>query len=237
MQRQAWPGLMKTVLALEHAQLPASLHFQNLNPHIELKDSPFFVNSKLTDWAANGSPRRAGVTALGIGGTNAHVVLEEAPPPVEPRTDKALAVADVSAKTDSAAEHALYQSRRLPARASRTELWPTLPSPARLAAMHFRIAAHWSSRIREKQSVRWQQVERKQFASGVAATPRPPVVFLFSGQGSQYADMGRDLYENEPVFRETLDLCAQHLLEPLGTRSASGALSAAKRKKRPRQKS
>src|ERR1035438_84975 len=80
-------GLMKTVLALEHAQLPASLNFQTLNPHIELKDSPFFVNSKLTDWPSNGAPRRAGVTALGIGGTNAHVVLEEAQPlPAESRS-------------------------------------------------------------------------------------------------------------------------------------------------------
>src|SRR3984893_54857 len=99
-------GLMKTVLALEYRQIPASLHFQNLNPHIELEGSPFFVNSQLSDWPFSGSPRRAGVTSLGIGGTNAHVVLEEAPPPVESQQTKAYHVLVVSAKTDGAVERA-----------------------------------------------------------------------------------------------------------------------------------
>ena len=72
-------GLIKTALAVEHAQLPPSLHFTTINPHIEIGGSPFYVNSKLADWPASASPRRAGVTSLGIGGTNAHIVLEEAP--------------------------------------------------------------------------------------------------------------------------------------------------------------
>src|SRR5208283_628893 len=71
-------GLIKTVLAFEHAQLPPSLHFQKPNPLIDFQSSPFYVNSQLTDWPSNGSLRRAGVTSLGIGGTNAHIVLEEA---------------------------------------------------------------------------------------------------------------------------------------------------------------
>ena len=116
MQRQASPVLMKTVLALEHRQIPASLHFQNLNPHIELNGSPFFVNSQLSDWPSTGSPRRAGVTSLGIGGTNAHVVLEEAPPPVESQQTKPYQLLIVSAKTDSAAEQCVHQSRHLPPR-------------------------------------------------------------------------------------------------------------------------
>ena len=78
-------GLIKTVLALEHAQIPASLHFEKLNPHIELEGSPFYVNNELADWPSTAAPRRAGVTSLGIGGTNAHVVLEEAPQPSRSR--------------------------------------------------------------------------------------------------------------------------------------------------------
>ena len=71
-------GLIKTVLALRHRQLPASLHFQKPNPQIDFQNSPFYVNGALTDWKSDGRPRRAGVTSLGIGGTNAHVILEEA---------------------------------------------------------------------------------------------------------------------------------------------------------------
>ncbi|MGA3265020.1 MAG: type I polyketide synthase, partial [Terracidiphilus sp.] len=209
-------GLMKTVLALEHAQLPPSLHFQKLNPHIELKGSPFFINSKLTGWPASGAPRRAGVTSLGIGGTNAHVVLEEAPPqPVEPRTTKPWQLLTVSAKTEAAVERALANL------ANYLHAHPELSLAdaaftcqlGRHAFPHRRAVAVENTR----QAVSaLAQAERKQIASGVAAAAAPPVVFMFSGQGSQYADMGRELYENEPVFRETLDLCAQYLLEPLG---------------------
>src|SRR6185503_14632762 len=72
-------GLIKTVLALEHKQLPPSLNFTHANPNIDFGDSPFFVNTELTAWQTNGMPRRAGVSSFGIGGTNVHVVLEETP--------------------------------------------------------------------------------------------------------------------------------------------------------------
>ena len=72
-------GLIKTVLALHHKMLPPSLHFEQPNPQIDFAHSPFYVNTRLSDWKPEGSPRRAGVSSLGIGGTNAHVVLEEAP--------------------------------------------------------------------------------------------------------------------------------------------------------------
>ncbi len=72
-------GLIKTVLALKHQQIPPSLHFQEPSPQIDFANSPFYVNTKLTEWTTNGIPRRAGVSSFGIGGTNAHVILEEAP--------------------------------------------------------------------------------------------------------------------------------------------------------------
>jgi acyl transferase domain-containing protein len=73
-------GLIKTVLALHHKLLPPSLHFETPNPQIDFENSPFYVNTKLSEWKANGTPRRAGVSSFGFGGTNAHVILEEAPP-------------------------------------------------------------------------------------------------------------------------------------------------------------
>ena len=72
-------GLIKTVLALKHKLIPPSLHFQEPNPEIDFTNSPFYVNTKLSEWKTNSIPRRAGVSSFGIGGTNAHVILEEAP--------------------------------------------------------------------------------------------------------------------------------------------------------------
>src|SRR5262249_41614190 len=77
-------GLIKTVMAIPNRQFPASLNFQKANPQIDFQNSPFYVNTSLAEWKSDDEPRRAGVTSLGIGGTNAHVVLEEAPDPVRP---------------------------------------------------------------------------------------------------------------------------------------------------------
>jgi acyl transferase domain-containing protein/thioesterase domain-containing protein/acyl carrier protein len=208
-------GLMKTVLALEHAQLPPSLHFQNLNPHIELQDSPFFINSKLADWPSNGSPRRAAVTALGIGGTNAHVVLEEAPRPAESGHTKPYQLLTVSAKTEGAVERALGN------------LVAHLHSHAELSladvAFTCQLGRHAFPHRRALVVADTPEAiaallpsEPKQIAAGVATRTASEAVFMFSGQGSQYVNMGREMYEHEPVFRETLSLCAQHLQQSLG---------------------
>jgi acyl transferase domain-containing protein/thioesterase domain-containing protein/acyl carrier protein len=208
-------GLIKTVLALQHAQLPPSLHFQNLNPHIELKDSPFFVNNRLTDWPSNGAPRRAGVTALGIGGTNAHVVLEEAPHPALSRQVRPYQLLTVSAKSGEAADQAFSNL------AAHLQAHPELNLAdvaytcqlGRYAFPHRRALAVEDTR---DAIAALSSVGSKPFASGVAARTAPQVVFMFSGQGSQYVNMGRELYRHEPVFRQTLDLCARQLQKPLG---------------------
>jgi acyl transferase domain-containing protein/thioesterase domain-containing protein len=208
-------GLIKTVLSLEHAQLPPTLHFQNLNPHIEPKDSPFFVSSKLADWPANGKPRRAGVTALGIGGTNAHVVLEEAPPTAMPRRTSPYQLLTVSAKTEAAAERAWNNL------AAHLHSHPEL----NLADVAFtcQLGRH-EFPFRHGQVVEDSReavsllatAENRHFVSAVDAKVTPPLTFMFSGQGSQYVNMGRELYDNEPVFHDCLDLCSLHLLEHLG---------------------
>ncbi|MGA2671641.1 MAG: SDR family NAD(P)-dependent oxidoreductase [Terracidiphilus sp.] len=208
-------GLIKTVLSLEHAQLPPSLHFQNLNPHIELKDSPFFVNNRLIDWPSNGSPRRAGVTALGIGGTNAHVVLEEAPQPSHSRQARPYQLLTVSAKTEDAADQAFNNL------AAHLHAYPelSLADVAYTCQLGRHAFPHRRALAVEDTPEAIAAVSgagRKQFASGVAARTAPPVVFMFSGQGSQYVNMGRELYQQEPVFRETLDFCARQLQKPLG---------------------
>jgi len=208
-------SLIKTVLSLEHAQLPASLHFAQLNPYIELKGSPFFVNGQLLDWPSSGSPRRAGVTALGIGGTNAHVVLEEALRPAVERKTGPYQLLVVSAKTESALERAFSNL------AGHLQSHPEVKladaaytcQVGRQRFHHRRALVVEDSREAVNGLV---HSDRKRFATGVAGKASPAVAFLFSGQGSQYVNMGRELYAHQPVFRETLDLCAAHLAEPLG---------------------
>jgi len=204
-------GLIKTALALENKQIPASLHFEKPNPMIDFADSPFFVNAKLANWAAGNAPRRAGVTSLGIGGTNAHVILEEAPPLPLAQGEKPFQLLTVSAKTETALKNSCNNL------ASYIADNPSL----RLADIAFTLqAGRKEFPIRRAfvaadhaQAVRALRDEepRNALASKTVADS-PHIVFLFSGQGSQYVGMCRGLYESERVFRENFDRCAASLL-------------------------
>jgi polyketide synthase PksJ len=204
-------SLIKTVLALEHAQIPASLHFEKINPHIELEGGPFYVNSKLADWPSAATPRCAGVTSLGIGGTNAHVILEEAPAVPLTREQKPYQILTVSAKTEAAADQAFANL------AAHLAAHPELNLAdvaftcqlGRTAFPHRRAAVLEDTR---ESIAALAGLDRKKLIAGTAERAAP--VFLFSGQGSQYVNTGRELNENEAVFREALDLCANHLREP-----------------------
>jgi acyl transferase domain-containing protein len=208
-------GLIKTVLALEHAQLPPSLHFQNPNPHIEFQDSPFFVNNELRDWPAKGSPRRAGVTSLGIGGTNAHVILEEAPAHFDSRQARHYELLTISAMSESALERAFENLT------AHLDTHPEInladaSFTCQLGRHAFPHRRAWVVDCdREAIGVNSKPGHRG-FVSGVAVSPAPRVAFMFSGQGSQHVNMGRELYEHETVFRESMDHCAEHLQEHLG---------------------
>jgi acyl transferase domain-containing protein len=207
-------GLIKTALALEHAQIPASLHFQNPNPHIEFANSPFVVNHQLADWKSSGSPRRAGVTSLGIGGTNAHVVLEQAPALELKRSSKPYQLIPISAKTDSALQSA--SANLITFLSAHPDV--TLADAAFTCQAGRQFFAHRRAFVVEDQPdsmSAFSSSDRKNIASGTASGSAPPVAFMFSGQGSQHVNMGLELYQNENVFRESLDHCAKHLLGAL----------------------
>lgn len=203
-------GLIKTVLMLKNKLMAPSLHFENPNPQIDFKNSPFFVNTKLTAWKTESIPRRAGVSSFGMGGTNAHVILEEA-----------------------------LESVSLPSPRSHQLLLLSAKTPTALEAITTNLAEHFKQHpgLNLADAVYTLQIGRSLFeqrrmivcsdlADAVLAmgeqknervithTSKPgdkPVVFMFPGQGAQYVDMALELYEDEPIFRKQVDLCASLL--------------------------
>ena len=207
-------GLIKTVLALEHRQLPPSLHFVKPNPRIDFASSPFYVNQRAAEWPQGRTPRRAGVTSLGIGGTNAHVVLEQAPRVAPSGESRPWQVLTLSAKTATALEAA---SRNL---AEHLEQHPELPLAdvaftghvGRKAFPHRRALV---CRTHQEAVASLRGVSGKQDFRGQPAQ-QTGIAFLFPGQGAQYANMARGIYESEPVFRAQVDQCAEQLHRELG---------------------
>ncbi len=203
-------GLIKTVLALEHKQLPPSLNFTHPNPNIDFAGSPFFVNTELNAWQTNGTPRRAGVSSFGIGGTNVHVVLEEAPR-VETRPSQTLQLLTLSAKTATALEAArmnLAAYLKQNAEINLADVAFTLQTGRRSFAHRLALVC----RDAEEAAVALE--EARQLHTGVQKSSQtPPVAFMFTGQGAQYVQMARELYETEKSFRKDVDHCCE-ILEP-----------------------
>ncbi|MEL6554840.1 MAG: beta-ketoacyl synthase N-terminal-like domain-containing protein [Cyanobacteria bacterium J06621_11] len=213
-------GFIKTVLALKHQQIPATLHFQQPNPNIDFDNSPFYVNAALTDWVSTDSPRRAGVSSFGIGGTNAHIVLEEAPidtvEDVEPASPQILVL---SAKTPSAlaiasTNLASYLTQTLLSEGNFSKLTkpeltkPTLAEVAHTLQIGRAELAYRCAVVCDNLS---DAVDQLQHSGSQVCNEQPSLVFLFSGQGSQHTDMARGLYETQAVFKQTLDRCAELL--------------------------
>ncbi len=199
-------GLIKTVLALQHQKIPPTLFYHKLNPNIQLNDSPFYINSSLKPWDAAGK-RFAGISSFGVGGTNVHVVLEEfVTKPIEAGTSKPLALITWSAKTDTslgnyAKKLAEYAKQNPDAAAA--DIAYTLPSTrADLNMRRFVIAGDSASLQAKLLSENIDASTTKKLSSIPSE-----IVFMFPGQGSQYVNMGRDLYDNEPVFKAAFDEC------------------------------
>lgn len=203
-------SFIKVVLSLQNQIIPLSLHFQSPNPEIDFSNSPFYVNNKLHEWTTNGFPRRAGVSAFGFGGTNAHLVLEEAPNTKKSKTSKSQHVLILSAKTESALASQANQLTHYLKKYPDTDLANASYTLARgrkyFQKRQFVVGSNVDEII---------TVLKKSKNSITQAQEKNRLVFLFPGQGAQYVGMAEGLYRQEPVFREHVDHCSEILIDHL----------------------
>ena len=220
-------GLIKVVLQLQHQQIVPLVHFQRPNPYINWSDLPVQVPTEVMPWSVNGTPRIAGVSSFGFSGSNAHMVVEEAPdpvnegqstgnPPEADKTERPLHLLALSAKTPAALDELVNRYHDY------LETHPELAIAdicytANTGRAHFNhrfatIASNTQELVEQLLRHKTGGEEANSFCGTLShCTSAPKVAFLFTGQGSQYVNMGRQLYEQVPLFRQTLEQCDQIL--------------------------
>lgn len=198
-------SLIKASLALTHKQIPASLGFEAPNPAIEFDSSPFRVNDRLSDWSGGKGPRRAGVNSLGVGGTNAFAVLEEAPArALSEESDWPFQLLCLSARSKAALDEG---AQRLASHLEADQSQPladvawTLKQGRRAFEKRLVLVAE----SHEQATALLRENDPRRVFSHSLLADKPDIAFMFPGGGAQYAGMARDLYETEPVFAEWMD--------------------------------
>ncbi|MFR9676992.1 type I polyketide synthase, partial [Streptomyces sp. TR06-5] len=209
-------GFLKAVLQLRNRQLAPTLHYSEPNPRIDFADSPFSVCDRLQEWKGrDAAPLRIGVSSFGFGGTNAHVVLEEAPDrPAAPPPARAVQLLPLSARTPAALDAAAADL----ADALRAPDAPALPAAAHTLQSGRRAFTHRRIVIGREPGDAAEVLDGADPArtANGTATSGARIALLLPGQGSQYPGMGRELYTGERVFRERIDECAETLRPYLG---------------------
>jgi amino acid adenylation domain-containing protein len=211
-------GLIKAVLALEHGEIPPTLHVTQPNPELRLDQGPFYLNSQAVEWRRGSTPRRAAVSSFGIGGTNAHVILEEAPAAAP---DSTVGTAErphllvLSARTE---EELARASGNLAGHLRRHPEAPLADVAWTLAAGR-RLFAHRRTVVcsdREQALAALEGRDREGVLTVYQESTERPAAFLFPGQGTQHVGMAAALYATERGFRERVDRCAEILAPQLG---------------------
>jgi len=218
-------GLLKVALSLKHKKIPPTLHFETPNPKLNIENSPFFVNTKLREWEPNfdrkGRPiyRRAGVTSLGMGGTNAHVILEEAPLVEYSTQSRKWQLLFLSAKSSDALNAQTFQLLEY-------LKFHEFDNPNLYLADTAYTLIRGRRDFNFRRMVLCQDYEEAKTTlekqtpglvfDSVCNVLERPVVFMFSGQGAQYVNMAKELYQNENLFKANIDKCSEILTPILG---------------------
>jgi len=212
-------GVIKSILALEREQIPAHLHLRKLNELMGLTEGTFVIPRQARPWPRGERPRRAGVSSYGFGGTNAHVILEEAPRAmVRALPENAAHLLCLSARTERslrglASAFAVDLARR-PDLDPGAVCYTAALGRDHFAAHRLAVSGHSLGELREKVAA---LAAGETVAGALAAAPAPGrrrIAFLFSGQGSQFTGMGLELYEGLSAYRDAIDECAR-TLDPL----------------------
>jgi acyl transferase domain-containing protein/acyl carrier protein len=202
-------GLIKTAMALQHRELPPSLHFHRPNPKIDFAGSPFYVNTASQPWTSTNGHRRAGVSAFGIGGTNAHVVLEEAPSLTPAGESRRYSIVPLSARSPAALD---AMSVRL-SQFLTEEPTECLADIAFTSAQGRRLFPHRRALVGLDAADATRVLAERDSTRIKTGTARAnaQAVFIFPGQGAQHVGMGRDLYQREPSFKRDVERCCEFL--------------------------
>jgi amino acid adenylation domain-containing protein/thioester reductase-like protein len=209
-------GLIKSVLALQHEAIPPHLHLKEVNPYLSLEDSRLEIGTYLRPWKRREAPRFAGISSFGFGGTNAHIVISDAPQlPAQAASEtveRPRHVLALSAKS----EFALQEYSRAILESLESKSLQDMAFTANTSRSHFEyrlaVQARSTDELRKGVDEFLDGSESTLFSAGESKPGiQPKIAFLFTGQGSQYTGMGKQLYETQPVFRDTLDQCTRIL--------------------------
>lgn len=209
-------GLIKTFLAMQHKQIPPMVNFVKPNPNIDFDNSPFYINNKLIDWKADGK-RRAGISSFGIGSTNVHVIVEEyeAPEKAESSSGRPLQLLNWSAKSqnsllayENALGHFIDKSKNIPLE--------DIAYSLNITRDDFNQRSFLIANSTEDAAEKLISLKAKNTKTSTLKSVPNEIGFLFPGQGSQYLQMGKTLYDNEIIYRNAVDKCAELLMEELG---------------------
>ena len=206
-------GLIHASHIVRNGVFPPTLHFKRPNPKFDLESSPFYVNQQRAEWKCAGRLRRAGVSAFGVGGTNAHVVIEQAPEQAAPAPVRGVQLLTLSARSEAALDRAtdnLAEHLKNHPETNLEDMAWTLQVGRRAFPCRRTVAARDANEAISALNSR----DHKTVQSRLRPLPNPEISFLFPGQGSQHPNMGREIYESEPVFRAAVDRCSE-ILRPL----------------------
>ncbi len=196
-------SLIKTSLSLKHGIIPASLNYNESNPAINFNESPFFVNTKTKEWQRNGTPRRALINSFGVGGTNACVILEEPPKPKKEETKKQYDTLFLSAHHKDSFENYCKELKDFIETQPDVNL-NQLAHTSRVARKAMKYKGVFPFKDREDLL---KSLEKSSPVKQIT-TDSKELVFMFPGQGNQFINMGRELYQNIPDFKECVDHCS-----------------------------